>query len=170
MINDKGYQDRVALGKAVETKILDVLRRQGIKITEPAASEDMHDKIDGWMEWHSKMVPVQVKFRESGDDVLFEIVKDLDQGIMGRDMECKALFYLVKNRDDLIRMFSVTELKEKSKAIYDFVLSDMKKHPEKESWGGSNVTAKIVIDKAHRNRKLIAYFNPQKLQVFGEWK
>jgi len=172
MLNDKDYQERVAKGKAGEKEILNILRARGIKIADPTHAEDMYDKIDGWMEWNGKKVAVQVKFRESGDDVLFEIAKDLDTGDMGRDMLCKAEFYLVRDRKGKIRMFSVAELKTKAKALYDFVLKDLVKNPDKENWGGwqgSNVNVKIVVDKAHGNRKLIAYFNPEKLKTLGEW-
>lgn len=170
MLNHQNYKDRVEQGKAGEKEILDVLRKAGIEIADATPSQDIYDKVDGWMNLNGTRVAVQVKFRESGDDVLFEIVKDIDKGIMGRDMRCKADYYLVKNTNGTIRMFLVAELKSKAKAIQDFVLGDLKKNPSKDSWGGNNVEVKIRVDKASGQRKLMAYFNPKKLKSFGEWQ
>jgi hypothetical protein len=170
MLDDKSYHDRVAAGKAEEKNILNVLRSRGIKIDDPSPSEDMYDKIDGWMEFNGKKVAIQVKFRESGDDVIFEIVKDIDRKIPGRDMVSKADYYLIRNRRGVIQLFSVDELKKKAQVVQDFILSDLAKSPQKDSWGGDIVQVKLRVDKAHGNRKLIAYFNPRHLKSLGEWK
>ena len=171
MLNGESYQERVAHGKEGERNILDVIRKSGIHITEPTAEQDIHEKIDGWMDWKGKQVAVQVKFRESGDDVLFEVLKDIDKGTVGRDMRCKAEYYLVRNRCGKIRMYLVEELKAKVATFQDLVLGEIRKNTGVTTWGrtGSPIVVKIVFDRCHGNRKLIAYFNPSYLKCLGEW-
>jgi len=171
MLNGEDYDARVIQGKLGEKQILDVLRKAGIKIAEPTDEEDIKDKIDGWMEWDGTTVAVQVKFRESGDDVLFECMKDIDRGITGRDMRCKAEYYLVKDRTGKIRMFLVRELKTKVAGFIDLVLNEHRRNPSVKAWGSVSapINVKVVFDKCHGNRKLIAYFNPKTLKCLGEW-
>lgn len=172
MLNDKDYQQRVAAGKSTEKEILDFLRARGMKIADPTPHEDMVDKIDGWLEKDGKRLALQVKFREGGDDVIFEIVKDLDRGTPGRDMISKADLYIVKDRQSVIRMFSVGEIKRMAEVLLNHVSSDLKKFPQKTDWGvGQNAIAnvKLTVDKAHGNRKLMAFFNPKRLTTLGEW-
>jgi hypothetical protein len=164
------YQGRVEAGKAVEKEILDVLRKAGVPIEEPTAEEDMVEKIDGWMIRDGKRVSVQVKFREGGNDVIFEIVKDLDKGTIGRDMASKAEFYVVMDTLNVIRLFAVEQIKAMAKLVRDHVLGELKTFPDKTNWGSDSAcSVKITIDKRHGNRKMIAFFNPKMLKSLGEW-
>jgi hypothetical protein len=173
MLNDKDYQQRVAAGKSTEKEILDLLRARGMKIADPTSHEDMVDKIDGWLEKDGKKLAVQVKFREGGDDVIFEILKDIDKGIPGRDMISKASLYIVKDRQGVIRMFSVGEIKRMADVLLKHVIADLKQSPQKTDWGGGQgaiANVKLTVDKAHGNRKLMAFFNPKRLTTLGEWQ
>jgi hypothetical protein len=164
------YQGRVEAGKTVEKEILDVLRKAGVVIEEPTANEDMEDKIDGWIIRDGKRVSVQVKFREGGDDVIFEIVKDLDKGIPGRDMVSKAELYVVMDTLNVIRLFAVEQIKTMAKLVRDHVLGELRISPNRTEWGSKTAcNVKITIDKRHGNRKMMAYFNPKMLKSLGEW-
>lgn len=165
------YQGRVEAGKAVEKEILDVLRKAGVVIEEPTANEDMEDKIDGWIIRDGKRVSVQVKFREGGDDVIFEVVKDLDKGIPGRDMVSKAELYVVMDTLNVIRLFAVEQIKTMAKLVRDHVLGELRLTPNRTDWGSKTAcNVKITIDKRHGNRKMMAYFNPKMLKSLGEWR
>lgn len=170
MLNHQDYSARLASGKAVEKEILNVLRKAGITIEEPAVNEDMVDKIDGWMTWKGKRVSVQVKFREGGDDVIFEIIKDIDQNIPGRDMVSKADYYLVMDTMNIIRLFAVEQIKTMAKLVRDHVLGELHYTPSRTDWGSRTAcNVKITVDKCHGNRKMMAYFNPKMLTSLGEW-
>lgn len=171
MLNAMDYQGRVEAGKAVEKEILDVLRKAGVVIEEPTANEDMEDKIDGWIIRDGKRVSVQVKFREGGDDVIFEVVKDLDKGIPGRDMVSKAELYVVMDTLNVIRLFAVEQIKTMAKLVRDHVLGELRLTPNRTDWGSKTAcNVKITIDKRHGNRKMMAYFNPKMLKSLGEWR
>ena len=49
-------------------------------------------------------------------------------------------------------------------------VKDLAEHPSKTNWGnGQTVSVKLTVDARHGNRKLMAFFNPNKLKAIGEW-
>lgn len=171
MLNAMNYQGRVEAGKAVEKEILAVLRKAGIEIAEPTADEDMREKIDGWMTWLGERVPIQVKFREGGNDVIFEIIKDIDKSVPGRDMVSKAVLYVVMDTANVIRLFAVEQIKAMAILVRDHVLGELRQFPNKTNWGSNTAcNVKITVDKRHGNRKMMTYFNPRMLKSLGEWR
>ena len=104
---------RVEYGKGIEKQIFDSLIKCGLKLREPSIGEDKHDKIDGWWTTASGEKPIQIKYRDTGDDILFEVIKDVRLGIPGRDMIGKAEFYAVLGKQNQrIVMVSVAEAKK----------------------------------------------------------
>ena len=82
LANITNYSDRISAGKRVEAEILNALRQKGYKIEDPTEQQDKYDKIDGWwVDKKNNKHGVQVKFRQSGDDILFELMKDLKRNI-----------------------------------------------------------------------------------------
>lgn len=171
MLAGLDYDQRVDVGKRVEKKILDALRAKGIKIEDPTSSQDMHDKIDGW--WLGKdnkqKYPVQVKFRQSGNDILFEIIKDLDRNVAGRDLKSKSVLYLVADKNGKTRLFHTEPIKKKAQEILNIVEQDLGKDSRQSRWNGNGWEAKIQYDAAHGNRKLVAYFNPNSFNALATW-
>ena len=164
------YDVRVSAGKRVEETILNALRKRGIKIEDPTSQEDIHDKIDGW--WigkGNKKYPVQVKFRQTGNDVLFEILKDIDRHILGRDMRGSSVLYLVANRHGNTRLFYTDDIKKLAKQIMEIVIKELRTDPDKTNWDGSGWNAKIQHDVDTFRKKLIAYINPLRLNSIAEW-
>lgn len=176
MLADKSYNERVQAGKAREEQILNRLRQAGMNILAATADEDMHDKIDGWIvDRMGGKRSLQVKFREGGDDILFEIVKDLDKGIMGRDMICQAEFYVIVNSRGVGRLFETAPIKKWAGKLHEMVKKDLATKPEKVNWVNTSKPwgpweVKITVDKAHGNRKLMGYFSPGMFVTIGEWK
>lgn len=171
LANISNYSDRIDAGKRVEKTILDALRQKGYKINDPTSTEDKYDKIDGW--WiGTKGTPysVQVKFRQSGDDILFELVKDLNKNIPGRDLISKAHVYLVADRSGMTRMFLTKPIKEKAQHILDDIQKELKTQPNKTNWNGSGWQAKLQIDRAHGQPKIVAYFRPSLFQALATWQ
>lgn len=161
------YQQRVAEGKAKEKIILDTLRQNGFVIEEPTAQEDMEDKIDGWMIQDGKRLAIQVKFREVGNDIIFEVMKDLDRGIVGRDSVSKAYYYLVVDRTGTARLFLTAPIKKLAQRMIPIAKGLY--GTRKTDWKGIGWELKITIDRAHGNNKLMAYFNPGMFECLGEW-
>lgn len=165
------YNQRIAVGKVKEKAIVDQLRKYGVKIDDPTAQEDMYDKIDGWMyDVHGTKNSVQIKFRESGDDIIFEIIKDLDLDRPGRDMISKAQLYLVVNRSGNGVLIHTETVKKKASELLKVVQSDLQKIPSKTQWSGVGWEMKITQDRAHGQNKLMGYFNPKMFKALGNWK
>jgi hypothetical protein len=165
------YNQRIAAGKVKEKMIVDQLRKYGVKIDDPTQQEDMYDKIDGWM-YDSKGVKnsVQIKFRESGDDIIFEMVKDLDKNIPGRDMISKAQLYLVVDRTGAGKLINTDSVKKKAQELLKVVESDLEKNPNKTRWSNVGWEVKITQDRAHGQNKLMGYFNPKMFTIIHNWK
>lgn len=107
----QSMDSRVSFGKKIERQILDALKEaSGWDIVPSAASADMKDKIDGYVKTESKLTPIQIKYRDTGDDILMEVEKD---GRPGRDMVGMAQLYVVLNQmGTTIRVRSANEAKQ----------------------------------------------------------
>lgn len=170
MLAGLDYDKRVDAGKRVEKQILDALRAKGIEIDDPTSSQDMIDKIDGW--WlgkNGKRYSVQVKFRQSGNDILFEIVKDFNRNILGRDMKSKSVLYLVSDKHGKTRLYHTDAIKNKAQEVLKVVQDDLKQNPMQDHWSGNGWEAKMQYDSSHGNKKLMAYFNPNAFNVLSTW-
>jgi hypothetical protein len=170
LANINNYGDRISAGKETEAKILNALRRMGQQISDPTPEEDKYKKIDGWWDLKGTKRPVQVKFRETGDDILFELVKDIDRNIEGRDMISEADLYLVVDRMGTTRVFLTRPIKEKAKEILNIVEKDRAQSPFKVNWWGTDWQVKMQVDRAHGQRKLVAYFDPKLFNALATWK
>ena len=164
------YSQRIDAGKKVESKILDALRKLGHSIDNPTADQDKWEKIDGW--WHGTkggLFPIQVKFRETGDDILFELIKDIDKKIQGRDIISKAVVYLVTDRSGTTRMILTKPIKEKAAELLKIAEKDMANDPYKTFWRGDKWEMRMQVDHAHGQRKLVAYFKPELFDILKTW-
>lgn len=167
----KNYDQRIEAGKRVEKNILDSLRALGYKIQDPTSHEDKYDKIDGW--WIDKKdnkYPLQIKFRESGDDIIFEMMKDADRQVVGRDMISKAVIYLVANRQGFTRMYLTKLIKEKAKELLDMVQKDRAENPFKSTWRGHGWEIKLTVDRAYGQRKIMGFFDPDMFTASASWQ
>jgi hypothetical protein len=157
------YNTRVALGKSRELEIIEFLRKKGYKIIEPTSSQDMHDKIDGFI--CPKMggkLSFQLKQRESNQgDIIFEIIKDWDRNIEGRDLQSKADLYIVVDRYGHINIFNTKEIKDKAREL--LALAD--KNPNNQE--GTHWELKFTQDFAHGQTKLMAFFNPNLFKIIA---
>lgn len=163
------YKQRVDTGKLVEKQIVANLRKQGVKFTDPTEHEDMTDKIDGWIQRFEGLRPVQIKYREGGDDIIFEIIKDIDHNLPGRDMQSIAEFYLVVNTLGEGRLFKVAEIKDLARRLLAFYES-VKDTTSKDRWNHTAWELKVTVDRAHGNRKLMGYFSPKAFTVVQMWE
>ena len=157
MIAHLSEQERVAYGKSKEHLIVKKLGELGYSINPATENEDKFDKIDGFfIDNNQCKKSIQVKYRESGDDVLFEIIKDWDRNIYGRDYISKADLYVVSDRSGVTRMYSKILFKDLATKILDIVDND----PNNRDWSGKGWEAKLRPDPKTKILKLIAYISP----------
>jgi hypothetical protein len=103
------FQDnatRVRHGKKRESQIANALRDQaGLSIMDASDSEDKERKIDRWLvNADGSRTAVQIKYRETGDDLLFEVFDkfygfNAKYNKIGRDMIGDSKLYAVLTQD-----------------------------------------------------------------------
>ena len=145
LANNSDYNQRVQQGKRIEGKIINALKQMGYRIDSASAYEDMNEKIDGW--WIDKKdnrYPFQIKYRETGDDIIFEIIQDVAKQNMGRDMKSKAVLYIVADTFGRTRMFLTKPIKEKAEEVLEKIKRDQQKNPYKLDFRGE-VASKVSI-------------------------
>ena len=151
----QNFDQRVEYGKSIEKQIFDSLVRCGLKLRQPSNQEDMYDKIDGWWETPDGAKPIQIKYRDTGDDILFEVMKDYRLGVAGRDMIGKAEFYAVLNRGGKIVLVSVAEAKQ--------LIEEMRSKAEQEGFDDrgnykmGDAILRVRPDPRSQQEKLMAY-------------
>lgn len=97
--------EQVKAGIEREKHITNALQSQyGLIFQQATEVEDKERKIDRWLIEGSKRTPVQIKYRESGDDLLVEVYSKWygwgsEYNKIGRDMIGSAQLYLVLRKD-----------------------------------------------------------------------
>jgi hypothetical protein len=159
------YNTRIALGKSRELEIIDFLTSKGMKIELPTSKQDMQDKIDGFfLTKKSGKVSFQLKQRENGDDIIFELIKDWDRNIEGRDMQSHAEVYVVVDRAGKLYIIATKEIKDKAREL----LTMADKNPVDQN--GDSWQLKFTIDKAHSNTKVMLFFKPSAFKAIATYK
>lgn len=168
----QSYSDRVNYGKSIEDQIYTGLEGCGLKLRKPTSREDMYAKIDGWWSDGEQEHPVQIKYRDTGDDILFEVMKDYRNNVPGRDMVGRATHYAVLSRDGrLIRVVLVAEAKS--------IINQMVQQVETQGWPDSRMNFKMRVqggfavlrvrpDPQTGVEKLMAYIPPSALTSVQE--
>lgn len=169
-----GIDDRLKHGWAKEDYILGVLgnffghenvqRPQGGQ----SSTADTRDKIDGYVKFPSgNTLAIQIKSRESGDDILVEVYKDYERKVAGRDMVTKAQVYVVLDPSGTnIYLIPVEKIKT--------VVNQMVKQWEQQQKLGKNVldtpsgTIRLQRGDIMGAMKLMAYLKPDQFKGIVE--
>ena len=167
------FRDRVNFGKAIEKKVMDALTNMfGWDIDPSTESQDMHEKVDGWIMSGddrvgilTEMTPLQVKYRDTGNDILMEVVKKWSDDMLdippescctGRDMKGMASLYAVLDKDGrIIRMRRVSEARSLAMSLFRRLLESSKKCITLD---GSQI--RFTKDPSTHLPKVMAYLNP----------
>ena len=166
------FGSRVQYGKMIEERIIRVLQNEyGWKVSPVSSKEDKYDKVDGLVQKADEQVPInlpaymQVKYRDTGNDLLLEVVWELPNGanqlnpeqlLTGRDMKGKAQIYVSLNQaGNLIRVRSAQEAKEISKSMLTELLASGRKSFRQ----GAN-EIRIVTDPRDKRTKVNAFLSP----------
>src|SRR5579871_5948421 len=91
---------RLQRGWAREEQIAEALVKAGLNIQQSSQFEDRHLKIDRWIVTSNERIPLQIKYREKGGDLLFEVYDkwygwEDPRNKLGRDMYGDAKEYAV---------------------------------------------------------------------------
>lgn len=169
----QNINDRVRFGKGVEDKIYRNLEGCGLKLRRATIDEDKYDKIDGWWNDGTKEHPIQIKYRDTGDDAVFEVMRDYRRKVMGRDMIGKATFYAILSRDgQLVRIVRTSDAKE----IINHMLQQTeylgfdKTQTYRMKVPGGIAMLRIRPDSASGQEKLMAYIPTSALPTVKECK
>lgn len=171
-IRDLSYHKRVKIGRSLESPIVTQLETIG-NVKPATLSQDKLDKIDGFINFFEssklhKMFPNEESFQikkrtQSGNDILFEIEKDFDSSVKGRDYIGKATFYIVHN-DYNIGIFEKRYIQNIANDFLKNASDELKKH-QNDNYIGSvlrNNIGDLRITKGRNDgsegfRKLILY-------------
>ena len=168
------FQDirtRVDFGRKMESKIIESLRKSGWEISDPKPSQDMRDKIDGWAKRDSKWVPLQIKYRDTGDEISMETMRNWDESRFeyplrfdGRDMVGGAKLYVCLNKSGtMIRICSADEAKKIAKEGCEKLAKEFKNKGIKR-FESSDVVNVITRSPSDLIPKVMSFVKPHALK------
>ena len=162
-------QDRLKHGCERERQIADALRDQiGLPICDASQFEDFEKKIDRWIVYPDKRIGLQIKYRETGEDLLFEVFDrffdwDHVNNKIGRDMIGSPDAYAVLLSDRKTVVIVPTQMAKDAITILE--------HGARVRWtvktdrvstfrhfiNGSRLELKVQPDPFDHRKKMIAY-------------
>jgi hypothetical protein len=167
------YQDlrtRVNHGKSRERQIAMALRQQaGLVLKEATEDQDKTDKIDRWLVHGGREYALQIKYRETGDDVLFEVFYRWEDwnspaNKPGRDMQGSAeLYACLKSDQSTVVIFKIDAAKDIIRQAVDLAQNHGWTHETAFSksfrWNihGHRVEIKVQKDPSDGRTKMMAY-------------
>jgi hypothetical protein len=157
-LNKLPMGQRVKAGKKMEQRIIDSMNSAGIIVTPATAQEDMYQKIDGWLDGQS----LQIKYRETGNDILFEVYKDWIKGIEGRDLCGKADLYACVNLAGQGVIVRTTDIKNLVRAALPTV-------KDKGFYKAAGLDIKLRPDAYHGQLKCVAFIDWSALNIIGRF-
>jgi len=196
------YNTRVARGKGVEEKIKQAMKDQhGVEIRDSKVGEertldrrvidDVDEGIDGY--WNGRD-SVQIKYRDTGKDLLFELIKPhkaempilphsddkpLGGQSLGRDYISKATYYLVLLPNATRTAYTVLKVKTKwvkgliSKALSELAEPrNMRNYPNGVLYrpfvSQMGVTLNPTVDQRSGTPKVVAFVPVTALKSLGD--
>jgi hypothetical protein len=152
---------RVGMGKGMEKKIIEALKeKSGWVISPPSVAEDKVDKIDGWITTEEgKRVAIQVKYRNTGDDIAFEAELD---GRDGHDMVSKAHLYIVLDQSGTkIRAIPMQDIKVIAQRLREGLLEEEKISGRKIYRTNEGEARRQALGTDLTRTKIMVYIRPE---------
>lgn len=167
------FDERVRIGKQGEAQMIQHLKETGYQVKPATTSEDMYDKIDGWLTNDGvTYFPFQSKYRETGGDIGMDIREpwfghDDPNTKLGRDYRGKAQLYVTQVENTLYLMHRIG-----LHMIVDAVMTEWKNLSFKFDFGDGirkgtfnsrifpGVQFKLKIDERSQTPKIMAYIPP----------
>lgn len=159
--------DRVRKGLQIESQIANSLRKSGLVLEDSTNRQDILQKVDRWIVKDGVKTPIQIKYRESGEDILFEVFDTFvgwnnPKNKIGRDMEGIAAKYavLIKGNITVIPTQTAKEL------IQEMLMEARQNGWSKKSMNGATLyfrhngyemQLKLQSDPFDGRQKIVAY-------------
>lgn len=173
MIAEKSFAERLREGKILEALVArslrPILEAMGNQLVESTVDEDKHPKIDRWIVTRKGKLSLQIKVRESGDDLIYEIVKNVRTWEDGRDLLCQADLYLYVDRAKTGWLYWLKDIKGKIKTLREQARKDLNINPNQNFWSDNGYEMRVTTDRFHGNSKLMAFFNPTYFPVIQKF-
>jgi len=119
-VRDKPMHERLAYGKAAEKEIIQHIEKMVGPFKWAEEFADCVEKIDGWLQFpNGTELSVQIKSRQTGDDIAVEVWRDFETETEGRDMKTKADIYIVRSRCGKIFLIYSRDIKDKVFALIE---------------------------------------------------
>lgn len=171
--------ERVKHGKNREAQIADALIEQcGVKLEDATDVEDKTFKVDRWLVEGTKRTAVQIKYRETGDDLLFEVFDRFTawhsrENKIGRDMKGNSKLYAVLRQDRKTVVMTHVDVAKK-------IISDMQRAAQVIGWtkdegpqrkvlkynkNGGTCELRVQRDPGDGRTKMVAYIPAAVLQA-----
>lgn len=160
--NALAYNDRVRYGKGLESQIIQQMRAQGMCLDPASRRDDTCRKVDAWWVSPTTRRGIQIKYRETGDDIIFEIYKDFQNKVLGRDMVGDSDLYLCVNRKGRGYLVSTREIKDIVNNALD--LAKQSSRPW-TTFSNQSIQMKLRPDAFHRQMKLVGFIRSESLHV-----
>jgi hypothetical protein len=160
---------RVRHGLERERQIANALKVQiGLPIRAASDFEDKERKVDRWIDYPDGPVALQIKYREVGEDLLFEVYDkwfdwDDRRNKLGRDMFGDAKEYAVLLADKHTVVMVPTQLAKNtiqqllSLAKENGFVEGMYSSTLRHFVNGSKLELKVQHDPADHRQKMVAY-------------
>ena len=140
----------------------------GWTVKPATAQEDYRNHIDAWVKRESDFVPYQIKYRDSGDDILVEVIKYWkpemfkaglqESDYNGRDMFGESVYQIGLNMGrNKLRIRSIVESHEIAKVMTKELSLNYPKRTLVTDFG----TIRLICDPANGREKIIAYIRPE---------
>lgn len=172
-------RQRVRNGRRREGQIADALKTQhGLNLVEPSDHEDKIRKVDRWLVEGNTRTAVQIKYRESGDDLLVEVWDkwfgwDDPRNKLGRDVQGDSKLYAVLRVDqktvvltsaDVLKKI-VQEMVDAAKAFGWTVDHGPSSKTLRYNKAGGRAELKVQTDPYDGRTKMVAYI-PANVLIF----
>lgn len=178
-ISSEQYGVRVTYGRKIESYIKEILISHGYVIMDSTQKEDKYDKIDGYITIDNIIQPMQIKYRETGNDIVFEIcfIDKNNQGLHwnGRDMRGKSAIYIcLSQKGDEIWICTTEQIKEKAKEMGSLLYQTYCTNGTR-SIRNEYGEVKITVDHASKRTKMLFFAKPSQfacttLTISPLWK
>ena len=103
---------------------------------------------------------IQIKGRQTGDDLIYEAIKNTRTWETGRDYKCEADLYLYANTTGKGGLYWMKHIKPEVYALVEQAKKDLDSNPCKMRWDGDGYEMKVITDHRHGNEKLMIFFYP----------
>lgn len=167
------YSRRVAYGKSIESKIMEIMNTRGYRVLPASLYEDIHHKIDAYMKLGNRWYSLQIKYRQSREAIPLEVVhlenrngrpKELREDMLldGRDMKGNVEMYACLI-DKTLWIYPKSEVVRRATVITRQLLVEYIKNKSIKTIKMNGITAQITVDPRTRHKKIMVWILPTTL-------